>query len=231
MNTPDGTTDALREIESLILEAFQKEPFHNLRLLCGDQVADLLPGGTCSDKTLSFRDQARRRGIDVCLHSGYIDGEEKHRLARVNVNGRAFFADVGNGWPALKLYPADREVVFRCFGVGFRTELAGTRLAVYCERSGRESLQLEVDVRAMPEESVLSAIERRFTSGITYPFSKDLRFSLVVRNRFLFLRGERLEIHSDDAYEEVGGIAREDVPRVLREYFGYDLRCFMWREK
>jgi hypothetical protein len=35
---------------------------------------------------------------------------KKHRLARVHVGGRVFFADVGDGWPALKLYPADRAV-------------------------------------------------------------------------------------------------------------------------
>lgn len=230
MNTHDGTTAVLRGVEALMLEAFQKEPFHNLRLLYGDNVSKLLPGGTCSDKTLSFCDLARQRGFDVSLHSGYIDGEEKHRLARVNVNGRAYFADVGNGWPALKLYPADREVSFRCFGIGFRTEVAGTRLSVFCERHGRESLQLEVDIQAKSEHTILAAIESRFTSGIVYPFSNNLRFSLVVQNQFLFLRGERLEIYSDDVFDEVNGIGRDDLRRVLFEYFGYDLRLVDWLE-
>ncbi|MGQ0628460.1 MAG: hypothetical protein ACT4PL_10230 [Phycisphaerales bacterium] len=63
-----------------MLETFRREPFHNLRLLYDDPQLDLLPGGTCSDKTLSFRDQARREGLEVSLHSGSIDGEEKHRL-------------------------------------------------------------------------------------------------------------------------------------------------------
>ena len=231
MNTSDGTAAALSEVESLMLESFQKEPFHNLRLLYCDQVSARVPGGTCSDKTLSFVELARRRGFDVSLHSGYIDGEDKHRLARVCVNGRVYFADVGNGWPALKLYPAEREVAYRFFGIGFRTEVAGTRLSVFCERHGREALQLEVDVRAKPEESIRAAIERRFTSGIVYPFSKDVRFSRLVQNRFMFLRGERLEMYGEDAYEEVNGIRREDLPRVLLEYFGYDLRGVEWRER
>lgn len=147
------------------------------------------------------------------------------------MNGRVYFADVGNGWPALKLYPAEREVAFRCFGIGFRTEVAGTLLSVFCERHGRESLQLEVDVRAKPEDSIRAAIERRFTSGIVYPFSKDVRFSRLVQNRFIFLRGERLEMYGEDAYEEVNGIRREDLPRVLLKYFGYDLRGVEWRER
>ncbi len=231
MSVAGDAAEVLRGVESVMLESFRREPFHNFRLLYGDHVADHLSGGTCSDKTLSFVELGRRRGFDVSLHSGYIDGEEMHRLARVNVGGRSYFADIGNGWPALKLYPADREVAFRCFGIGFRTEVAGTRLSVFCERQGRESLQVEVDVRCQSEDGIRAAIERRFTSGIVYPFSKDLRFSLVVQDRFLFLRGQRLEIYRQDGVEEISGIRREDVPLVLFEYFGYDLRSVDWRDK
>lgn len=228
MSTAERTAEVLRGVELLMLEKFRAEPFHNFRLLYGDQLSDLLPGGTCSDKTLSFCDVARRRGFDVSLHSGYIDGEENHRLARVHVDGRVFFADIGNGWPALRLYPADREVAFRCFGIGFRTEVAGTRLSVFCERHGREALQLEVDVQAKPEHTILAAIGSRFTSGIVYPFSNSLRFSLVVGDRFMFLRGERLEIYGEDSFEEVNGIGHAELPRVLYDYFGLDLRHVDW---
>lgn len=231
MSTAERTAEVLRGVESLMLEKFRAEPFHNFRLLYGDQLSDLLPGGTCSDKTLSFCDVARRRGFEVSLHSGYIDGEEKHRLARVHVDGRVFFADIGNGWPALRLYPADREVAFRCFGIGFRTEVAATRLSVFCERHGREVLQLEVDVQAKPEHTILAAIGSRFTSGIVYPFSNSLRFSLVVGDRFMFLRGERLEIYGEDSFEEVNGIGHAELPRVLYDYFGYDFRHIDWPER
>lgn len=221
-------TSTLRGVESLMLDTFRTEPFHNFGLLYGDEVAALLPGGTCSDKTLSFRSLARRQGYRVFLHSGYIEGEEKHRLARVHVNDRVFFADVGNGWPALQLYPADTEVSFRCFGIGFRTEIAASQLSIFCERHGHESLQFVVDLCPKPEDTIHAAIEQRFAPGVVYPFSNSVRFSLVVENRFLFLRGECLEIYSDESFEKVDGIGQAELPCVLFDYFGFDLRHVKW---
>jgi len=208
-------------VEALMLEKFRTEPFQNLRLLYGERLQSVVPGGTCSDKTLSFLSAAERAGFDVALHSAFISGQEIHRLARVHIGGRVFFADVGNGWPVLRLYPADSEVSFRCFGMGFRTELHGGRLCVFHERRGRESLQLEVEVRGRPEREIRADIERRFSSGVVYPFSHSLRFSRIVGNRFLFLRGDRLEIYSDSSFDEVVGIEPVDVPAVIFHHFGY----------
>lgn len=229
MNEEMQEAETLRAVEMLMLEKFRSEPFHNLRMMYGDHVSAVVPGGTCSDKTLSFLRAARQAGFDTALHSAFIDGEEKHRLARVSVGRRTFFADIGDGWPALQLFPADREVAFRCFGIGFRTELSNSRLAVFCERNGREALQLEIEILGRPEQEILADVERRFNSGIAYPFSNSVRFSLVVGDRFLFLRGDRLEIHSIDTFEELAGIEKNDVPRVIYEYFGYDLHQVLSR--
>ena len=224
MNMEQHTLAAVRAVEALMFEKFSSEPFHNLHLLYGKPIQSALPGGTCSDKTLSFVDAVERSGFDVSLHSGFIGGREIHRLARVCLGDRTFFADVGNGWPALRLYPADREVNFRCFGMGFRTELADTRVTVFHERQGKESLQLEIDVDGRPEREIEADIERRFSSGVIYPFSDSLRFSLVVGHRFLFLRGDRLEIYGDGSFEAVEGIEAADLPAILRQYFGYDVQ-------
>lgn len=223
MSVQDSTPLSVSAVEALMLDKFETEPFHNLRLLYSDQLHDAVPGGTCSDKTLSFLSAAERAGFVVALHSGFIGGQEIHRLARVQVGGCVYFADIGNGWPALKLYPVDREVSFRCFGMGFRTAINGERLRVFHERRGRESLQLEVDVRGRPERNIRADIEQRFNSGVIYPFSHSLRFSLVVGRRFLFLRGDRLEIYSDSSFDEVVGIQPNDVPAVISHHFGYTI--------
>lgn len=229
MSAQDSMAMAVRAIEALMLHKFETEPFHNLRLFCDEEFWKAVPGGTCSDKTLSFLSAARRAGFQVALHSGFIDGKEIHRLARVHLEGRIFFADVGNGWPALKLYPSDREVSFRCFGMGFRTEVSGERVRVFHERRGRESLQVEIDVRGKPERDIRADIERRFDSGVVYPFSRSLRFSLVIGGRFLFLRGERLEIYSDTSYDEEVDIQPEDLSSVLADHFGYAIDPLCWR--
>ncbi len=224
MSDANRVSDPIRAVEMLMLEHFKTEPFHNLHLIYGQRV-HAGRGGTCSDKTLSFLAAGKRAGFDVSLHSAFIGGHEVHRLARVRVGRRLFFADVGNGWPALKLYPADREISYRCFGMGFRTEVAGGRVTVLHEKRGRESLQLEIDVRPRPESEIRAQIEGRFSSGVVYPFSDSLRFSLVVGSRFLFLHGDRLEIYSDDGFEEVEGVDAASVPVVLRQYFGYELNA------
>ena len=229
MSIDDQTSLAVSAVEALMFEKFQTEPFHNLQLLYGEQVQAVVPGGTCSDKTLSFLKAAERAGFDVALHSAFIGGQEIHRLARVHIHGRVFFADVGNGWPALRLYPAQREISFRCFGMGFRTAIEGERLSVFHTRRNQESLQLEIDVRGRPECEIRADVARRFCSDVVYPFSNSLRFSLVVGSRFLFLRGDRLEIYSDTSLEEVEGIERADVPAVLLHHFGYDLWAALGR--
>lgn len=223
MSIAAKTTDSVQAVEALMIEHFRTEPFHNLHLIYGPEFGSAVPGGTCSDKTLSFVAAGRRAGFDVSLHTAFIGGREIHRLARVRVGGKLFFADVGNGWPSLKLYPADRAVAFRCFGMGFRTEVANGRVSVFHEKRGRESLQLEIEVRGRPESEIMSDIAKRFTSGIEYPFSNSLRFSLVVGDTFRFLRGDRLEIYRDGGFECLEGIDGSRVPAVLRDYFRYDL--------
>ncbi|MCR9189774.1 MAG: arylamine N-acetyltransferase [Alteromonadaceae bacterium] len=213
----------LRAVETLLLDKFRSEPFHNLNLLYGRPRQSGLKGGTCSDKTLSFLSAAKQAGFDVALHTGFIGGEEIHRLARVSIGGRVFFADVGNGWPALRLYPADKETRFRCFGMGFRTEIEDSRVKVFHEKMGKESLQLEINVRGRPEDEIKAEIARRFSSGITYPFNNSLRFSLVMGERFLFLRGDRLEIYSDHGMQIVQGIEEPDVPEIILRHFGFDV--------
>lgn len=224
MSTLSRTAESVQAVEALMLEHFRTEPFHNLHLIYGPSLESAVPGGTCSDKALSFVAAGVRAGFDISLHSGFINGQEIHRLARVRIGDRLFFADVGNGWPALKLYPADHEISYRCFGMGFRTEIADGRVTVLHEKRGREALQLKIDVSGRPESEIRADISRRFTSRIVYPFSDSLRFSLVVGSRFLFLRGDRLEIYYNGGFECLEGIDDARLPGVLHEYFGHDLR-------
>lgn len=223
MSSGDSMDESIREVEALMLTHFQTEPFHNLHLIYGQRLKSVLSGGTCSDKTLSFVAAAVKAGFDVKLHSGFIGGREIHRLARVRIADRLFFADIGNGWPALKLYPADCEVSYQFFGMGFRSIISGGRVTVLHQRHGKESIQLEINVCGRPESDIEADIEGRFSSGIVYPFSNSIRFSQVVGSRFLFFRGDQLGIYSDCGFECLEGINDARVPEVIHEYFGYDV--------
>jgi len=158
------------------------------------------------------------------LHSAFIKGQEIHRLVKVDIDGRGYFADVGNGWPSVELYPQDHEVSFRCFGMGFRTVYKGGRLQVLNERHGVERPQMEIPFAGKPGAEIRADIDARFTSGIDYPFSRELRFSQVVGERFLFLRHERLEIYSDhEPFQVFDEIKREDLRETLLKHFDFDL--------
>lgn len=227
MNNETSNSAHIAAVEALMLEKFKTEPFHNLHLLSGKQLHSPSQGGTCSDKTLSFLKSAQAAGFDASLHSGFIDGREIHRLAKIQIEGRMFFADVGNGWPALKLYPSDREVGYSCFGMSFRTAITPDRVTVFHTRNGRESRQLDIDIRSRPEAEIQAQIAGRFTSGIVYPFSTSIRFARIVGDRFLFLRGDRLEIYGDTEFQAIEGVKPAEVPAVLVRFFSYDVMSQM----
>jgi hypothetical protein len=226
MSAASRVRDEVEAFETLMLEHFRAEPFHNLGFIYRNSLSAAVRGGTCFYKTRSIIDAGKKAGFQVFWHNGviYTQGAEwMHWVARVHIDGRLFFADMGNGWPSLKLYPADREVAHRICGMGFRTEIANGRVSVFHEKQGKESRQLEIDVQPKPEDELLADLERRASLGHVYPVN-SLRFSQVVGERFLFLRGDRLEIYGDDTFECVEGIEEQQVPAVLRAYFGVDLK-------
>ena len=125
MSAAKANSAAVRAVEALMLQKFKTEPFQNLQLLSGKQPSSPRHGGTCSDKTLSFLSAASQAGFSASLHSGFIGGKEIHRLARVHVDGRVFFADVGNVWvqfPSTAAISRDPSVIRPRvgFGLGMR---------------------------------------------------------------------------------------------------------------
>ena len=63
-----------------------------------------------------------------------------------------------------------------------------------------------------------------FDKGIgVIPPKNSPRFSLVVGDQFLFLRGDRLEIYSDNNFEAIEVFGEQEIPDVISRYFGYAL--------
>ena len=207
----------------LMEQKFRAEPFHTLQMLYGESVGRQVPGGTCSDKTLSFIHEARKKGFDAKLHTAFIDGKEIHRLARLNLDGRVFFADVGNGWPSLHPYPADEQITHSCFGVTFRTEINDGMLSVYYRIEDKEQLQMEIMLTPRPEEEILNEIKERFSSNIAYPFTNRMRFSAIVDDEFRFLRENVLFIYREGNVTQIS-VAKDQWQNTLLEYFGWDVK-------
>lgn len=210
--------------QQILLDKFKQEPFHNLYLLNNVQPTTTAYGGTCSDKTLSYLEAAKAAGFDAHLHSARIGGQDIHRLVRLEIGNQRYFADIGNGWPSIQLFPAATPIVYESYGMRYRTEIENGMITIYHLKRGVEKQQMEIDIAAKPEAEIRQGIANRFCSNITYPFSNQLRFSMVVGQRFLFIRDTQLEIYSSSGYEEVPCISISDLQNVVMEYFGYDIK-------
>jgi len=224
MSVPEEIADDIRAVEALMRKKFRTEPFHNLYLLYSIPQTTLAHGGTCSDKTLSLHQALQGLGVPASLHTAFIRGEEIHRLVSVQLGSRRFFADVGNGWPSIKLYPLDREVSYACYGMRFRSAIQGRRMSIYNYRNGVERHQMDISFDSKPDEQILADIKARFDGGVEYPFSHGIRFSQVVGEEFMFLRDDRLEIYAEDSScRTISGIDPGQIRDVIEQHFGFDI--------
>ena len=210
--------------QQILLDKFKQEPFHNLYLLNNVHPATMAYGGTCSDKALSYLDATKAVGLDAYLHSARIGGKDIHRLVRLEIGNQRYFADIGNGWPSIQLIPAATPILYECYGMRFRTTIENDVITVYHRKRNVEKKQMEIDIAAKSETEIYHSIENRFSADIIYPFSSQLRFSMVVGKRFLFIRDTQLEIYSNSGYEEVLNISMNNLQDVIEEYFGYDIK-------
>ena len=209
--------------QQILLEKFKQEPFHNFYLLNDVLPTTGLYGGTCSDKTLSYLDAVKTAGLDAYLHSARIGGKEIHRLVRLEIDNQRYFADIGNGWPSIHLFPAYTPIEYECYGMAYRTKIVDGVITVYHRKHGVEKQQMEIDITEKSDAEIRQRIANRFSSNITYPFSNQLRFSMIVGQRFLFIRDTQLEIYSSNGYEEVPSVTKSDIKTVIMKYFRYDI--------
>lgn len=193
-------------IEKQLLQKFQLEPFHNLYSLAGINplknknfftTSHLPLGGTCSAKTISFCNAIKNQGFQVKIHSAFIGNDTDkmiHRLAAIQIKNNTYFADPGNGWISNKLFHQDEPMEHESFGVQLRSKVAGDYLEVFQSHSDA----------SMPEKKILriprfpickSQIKNEIIQNINspiYPFTNGLRFSLVQKDHFYYLKDDVL---------------------------------------
>ncbi|WP_299591310.1 arylamine N-acetyltransferase [uncultured Microbulbifer sp.] len=217
---------SISEIEQMILDEFQATPFHNLFYLEWCIPSRALGGGTCSDKVLALRTRLQCANVSARLHNSWINDQLCHRVLALELDDGVYYADVGNGWPSFRLFPADREVRYKAFGIVFQTRLRNQFLDVYQIKEGRESLSQSIPKQKQRESAVISAINQRFNGEISYPFRAALRYAQVVDDDFLFLKGDELRIYSDRAITRRIQISnRTSQLSALQTYFGLDLEA------
>lgn len=226
-----NSTQQLALAESILMQQFRSQPFHNLYHLLKIVPMNTAYGGTCSDKTKSYLAALEKAGIEGCLHSARIGGKEIHRLARLVIGNNTYFADVGNGWPAIKLFPASRPIKYHCFGMQYRSVINNQVMDIYLTRNGTEKLQMQLDIEPKSSAEIERSINERFTLNNHYPFNNGLRFSMVVNDCFLFIRDSVLGIYSQNNYKEVRNTNLDNFAQFVQQYFRYDISAILSGKK
>ena len=217
-------------VERLMMEKFVTEPFHNLYFIYKKKIEKLNCGGTCSDKTLSFYDNLNALGIKAYLHSAFIKNKEIHRLVSVELNNSIYYADIGNGWPSVKLFPKDYEIEYTAFGIRFMTKIKESCLEVYINRENKEYHSVDIPFQSKKNEEILKDIQNRFDDTITYPFSNGIRFSQIIDDSFLFLRDDTLFIYSNgQKVRKISGFEQKNLSETLKKYFHFDIEKILYK--
>ncbi len=221
-----GYSSVLDRVHQLMLDEFRTVPFHNLFYLglCHTGGADSPIGGTCSDKVLHFRDRLAAQGIKARLHSAYINGQNCHRVLVLDLDSERYFADVGNGWPSVRLFPAERDSSYLAYGIEFLSYRNGDWLDIYHRKEGRCSLSVRIPLTLMEEEQIELQIQNRFDGATEYPFGDGIRCAQVLGDAFVFLKRDRLRIFRSDRDVDSAVLPEwRDQIAVLETHFGITL--------
>ena len=209
--------------ESILMEKFRTEPFHNFRRLKETEIFRSCAGGTCSDKTRSYINTLNENGIRANLHTALIDNKFNHQIARIELEGHSYFADVGNGWPSIHLYPDYKNIDYQCYGMRFRSEILDDTIKIFHTRNNKENLQMEFNRIPQSQELVNKNINQRFTNNIKYPFDRGLRFSMVFGDKFLFIRNNELQIYSDSESSFLDIVSLDNLTDLIKEYYSFNI--------
>lgn len=219
-------------VEKMILESFKKEPFHNLYFKYNiiPQTHEL--GGTCSDKVMSFYRQLCDIGISATLHSSFINEKETHRLVKVQIDEVVYFADVGNGWPSIKMFPLSENYEYNCYGITFKSIITDETMDIFQKKGGVEFLSVSIPLQSKTEDKILNDIKNRFCQSIEYPFRDKIRFTQIIGDYFYFLKDETLTVYENnkDSFS-ITGLSENSLVQTLESYFNFDLNKFIIKNK
>ena len=225
----------LNSIEQTIYKIFEDEPFHNLYQRYGLAFPKyrMDDGGSCSVKSLSA--QRRLLNLTHCniateLHDSIVhfnNHSYRHLVLKITHHGCIYFADIGNGWPAIKLFPTSHNIKFHCAGIGFYSKLYRKIIKIYQARDGKSFHYLTIPLTTKSEFHSKRQINEHFNHfNENRAPNKELRFAQIIDNQFLFLRGNQINVYHED-YKKKYDISSKPIAEVLEKYFRFQLEEFL----
>ena len=73
----------IADIEAIILEKFQSEPFQNLYFINEREPSTYTFGGTCTDKVLSMHEELTSRDYECSMHVSLVKDRPLHFVMRI----------------------------------------------------------------------------------------------------------------------------------------------------
>ncbi|QZT37842.1 arylamine N-acetyltransferase [Halosquirtibacter xylanolyticus] len=215
------------QVEQLILNEFMAVPFHSLYFYLRRRPVSLAYGGTCSDKVLHLYSKLLELGVKVQLQTSYMNDVESHRLLLIKIGGIDYIADIGNGWPSIKMFPTNEDYTYCAFGVGFHSRIFDDHVKIYREIDGFKKLVVDVPTVVKDEALIMRDIECRFNKDNNGPFLDTVRFGQVVGDRYLYLKDKTLFVYAEEQGLEVISMDGLSLFEIIDQYFYFDTKGFM----
>lgn len=212
----------MKQILLILKEDFETVPFHNFRIILNKEM-ELKYGGTCSDKTLFLKQKLDLLGIKSNLHSAKINGNEIHRLLKINIKNEPYFLDVGLGWPLMCPISLKEKMNFNFFGLYFKTEIKKNELTLYKQNKGNYTISYKTKTENQDQEKVKKQINDRFINTGLYPFKDSIRFSKIVNNEFYFLKGNVLGYSKKGKFQSKIINSSEEFISLFENVFKFNL--------
>lgn len=182
----------ITKLIDIIRKDYETVPYHNLRLILKLGLKPSIHGGICTDRNLYLFAKLREEGFLAKLHSAEINNLNIHQPIKVSIDSKSYLVDVGLGWPIMKPIPLFQDSIQKAFGVEFNAKIIDNKLFLYRINDKKETLSYSTKIQDYNQEQVLEEIENSYSDKIEYPFKRSIRFSKIIKNEFLFLKGDVL---------------------------------------
>jgi arylamine N-acetyltransferase len=187
-------------------------------------------GGYCFELNGLFRQLLREVGFNVKAEyfARFLRGEKeipmrRHRVIRVEADGRDLIADVGIGNVAPR-YPLllEEGIIQEQFGETYRfrrDDFLGWVLTELHKGSWRDVFSFTEEPQLGVDFEATSFFCERHPSS---PFNKEWMFSIKTENGRKTLDGKIFKVFVGDEPVEIKEIDEEEIPSVMKDVFGIE---------
>jgi hypothetical protein len=180
-----------KQIEQEMVKYLETYPFHNIFIVY--KIKDVFAskyGGTCSDRTIHFqkilKNKFKNYKVSIKLHIASINNKNTHTILRVKIDKKVYFADVGMGFPIVKLLPCNKNISFTSYGIEFSTIIDTDKVTVFIDEhndNGKKELMC-IYTKKQPKKQVMQNIDNRDSYIQNLPIGNKLRYFFINNGKF-----------------------------------------------